>query len=437
MASKASVFKKLWGAAKSAYGVGMARDETVLRGLVSARGKAGAEVVKARKAMKEAAEGTRAYETALAKGDEMISAYNAEQSRIRKITMESPLFRDNPELAVDEARKVMAYRNAYEGQKVLAEVDELAKAGAKTAAEAEKILPGAKDAFVKAEADFRAAVERANERVALEKSVFGFKFNDQSHLWGTGKQVTPLWPRFENDTIEGAQVIRRMGRAITGKGFLPRVVTTAVRGAGRELSPVTMEGKMGRVLDVVTAPGVTGVAATGLTGALGGAWIAKKTGLYMDPAEDLVAKQAELRDAEKSKDPKRIETARAAVAKAEKRAGGGKPPVSVDQSNAQWTFDQIAADYRRTGDAAARDRAFALMGADAVGERLAGIRRRVFEIHNPGQSIDRLGASEAGKMFIREFDAGTFGTKTPQDWLTTDLDAYQRDLEARRYGEEN
>ena len=434
MAGKASVFKKLWGATKSAYGVGMARDKTVLRGLVSDRGKAGAEFAKARGILAEAeAAPGRVIEEATAKGDDLIEAFNKDMSKRNRDAL-ADLWHTGDEHAYDVAWAQMEVARNTEGAKVLAEVESLSKAGMERAAELEKAIPGAKDAMKKAEAEFRAAVARANERVVLEKSPFGFKFNDQSHLWGTGKQVTPLWPRFEKDTIEGAQVLRRMGREITGKGFLPRVVTTAVRGTWRELSPVTMEGKMGRVLDVVTSPGAAGIAATGAAGTLGGAWVAKKTGLYTDPAEDLVAKQAELRDAEKSKDPKRIETARAAVVEAEKRAGGGKPAGSVDQSNAQWTFDQIAADYRRTGDTAARDRALALMGTENVKTRLADIRRRVFTIHNPGMSIEKLGSTDSGRKFIRDFDENTFRSKTPQEWLTTDLDEYQRGAEAINYG---
>lgn len=440
MAGKASVLKKLWGAAKSAYGVGMARDKTVLRGLVSDRGRAGVELAKARGVLAEAeAAPSRVIEEATAKSNDLIEAYNKGQSRLNREVSLS--FQHDPELAGEEAVRLMTERNATEGAKVLAEVESLSKAGRERAVELAKAIPGAKNAMKEAEAKFLAAVARANERAALERAPFGIQWNNQSHFWGAGEKVVPLVQDIGKDPIEGAQWLRRMGRQITGKGSVPQLVSRVVRGTGREVFPVTMEGKMGRVLDVVTSPGAVGVAATGAAGTFGGKWIAKKTGLYTDPAEDLIARQEELKEAEKTRDPERIEAARTAVIEAKKRAGGGKsskiPVSSVDQSNTQWTFDQIATDYQRTGDTTARDRALAAMGDEKVKARLADIRKRVFTIHNPGMSIEQLGSTDAGQKFIRDFDENTFSLRTPQEWLTTDLDEYQRGAEVINYGEGN
>ena len=93
------------------------------------------------------------------------------------------------------------------------------------------------------------------------------------------------------------------------------------------------------------------------------------------------------------------------------------------------TLASVAQDYARTGDAAKRDEILATMDPEQLKGRLGEIRRQVFSFHNPGRSIDQFEKSEDGRRFIEEFDRDVFGSMSASDWLTTDLDAYQRKLE--------
>jgi len=436
----ALVKKPLWEGTKSffkkAFLSGTARDETVLKGLVAGRYEARKGMREARTAL-EAAElaPQRAVEEAIAAGDTKIAAFNREMSGMNRDAL-ADLWHTGDDHAYDVARAQMELRVSGEGKRTLAEAERLAKVGEEEAARLAEKIPAARDAFASAEKTFQESAALAQQRRDLEASWFGLTKNEGSHIWGPGKSSTPLLPKRE-PILEGPGYLGvKLGASVTAQGTVPRLVSGLERGISRELMPFSMEGRIGRWLDPVrsplTSPAVIGIPATvGATAWLGG-WAGRKFGLIPPPLQDqLVEAQNALDNAVKGGDKNAIETARKKhddlKAKIDEKVG---KQVTVEQAVTKHTLASVAQDYARTGDARRRDEVLATMDPEMLQAQLGEIRNQVFSIHNPGRSIEQLGKSDAGRQYIETFDRDVFGSKSGNDWLTTDLGAYQRDVES-------
>lgn len=440
------VKKSLWGAiekaagggwnfVKKTYGPGMARDETVLRGLVRGRYEARKGFNETRKALEAAERGPKAVVSeAIAKGDAKIDAFNKGMSDMNKDAL-ADLWHTGDEHAYDVARAQMELHAKTEGAKVVAEAERLAKAGKEEAARLATQLPGAREAFTAAEKRFNEAVTLVQQRRDLEASWFGFTKNEGSHLWSSGIADHPLVPAAAKSMKRPGHFAQKTGAQVTGVGFFPRIGSIVTRGVTREVMPFQMQGRFGRFLDPqnspLTSPGAFGILASATTAGLGGLLAAKKMGIIPPPLpEQMVAAQNALDEAKKGTDPKAIAAAQKAYDDLKARAGKkAENPPTVEQSVTRHTLASVAQDYARTGDAAKRDEILATMDPERLKGRLGEIRRQVFSFHNPGSSIDQFEKSEDGRRFIEEFDRDVFGSMSAGDWLTTDLDAYQRKLE--------
>lgn len=447
MAVPKPVKKTLWksaaGFVKKAYGSGMARDETVLRGLVSGSDEAQKGLKEARTAL-EAAE--RAPEAAVAgafaKGDAKIEAFNKGMSDMNKGAL-ADLWHTGDEHAYDVARAQMEIRRSTEGAKTLAEVERLAKAGEEEAARLAEKIPGAREAFTAAEKSFNDSVALVQQRRDLEASWFGFTRNEGSHLWRSGIADHPLIPAVAEQTERPGHLAQKAVMQVTGKGGIPHLASLVTRGVTREVMPFQMQGRFGRFLDPqnspLTSPGAFGIAASAAAAWWGGGWAAKKMGIIPPPlSEQMVAAQNALDEAKKGTDPKAIAAAQKAYDDLKVKVGEkAENPPTVERAVTRHTLASVAQDYAKTGDATRRDEVLATMDPEQIKGQLGEIRRQVFSFHNPGRSIDQFEKSEAGRKFVAEFDRDVIGSKSGNDWLTTNLDTYQRELEAATAGEGN
>lgn len=448
------------------YGVGVARDESALRRLVVERGKAGAELSKARSAV--AGLDARAAELE-AGADRKLATFNAEQSRINRNALVD-LWHTGNEHAVEVAKAEQLARLNTEGVKLSADIQKMSEEALALRTPTSEAAKPAYDALKKASLDFEAKVAEARAQQLREKSLFGFRWNTESG-WYTAEKYrkgklppfkTPVEVPFPSDEL--AVPAKVVSHFTSGRGNFPRYASGLFRKVAAGVSPVRMDGRIGRGWDYLTSPGlfsgvgtafVGGVATAAAYGAgylMGFEWATPNTKLLSIYGAKRVNVIQEVKNAEASGIPNRIENAKAEYDKIQKRyaelvkAVCGKdakvddplrdPPLpsKVDVANTTTNLAKITQDYRMTGDAVARDNAIASMPKETVEAALSAIRSNVFKAHYPGQDMETLGRTEAGRKFIGDFDAHVFGSRSANDWLTTDMGAYRRNLEESQIG---
>lgn len=315
------------------------------------------------------------------------------------------------------AQALQADRVSVDGAKLLEQIEN-AGAAAEAQIRAGGVFPELEKAASDALATFSRKTTELTMKKAAQQGVNPFKKNDQSHLWRIGK------PRTEADPLlaavpEGGGFTRQF----TSAGSVPRAVSGALRLFGREFLPVSTnpDTPLGAFAHWLTSPnGVyTGMLALSAYGTVG--HVGHKLGLWDSPDEKLVRSQ-------EGKQPAPAST------------GPVKAQPTVDQVVDRHTIARIKEDFAKTATtnrAAAvkmRDTAFANLPPSARTDFVETTRARAFEIRNPGQSYEALQRSEKGRQFIQQFNDTEFSSRSPEEWLTTDMGEYAKGVESQRYG---
>ena len=223
-----------------------------------------------------------------------------------------------------------------------------------------------------------------------------------------GVYHAPDWVKSANPKGAVAKTVRFMAEQATSKGLGPRMLSYIERGVGGIFGDV--QGKPGKFLHAISSPGANAVLLDALALYGIGGYTARKMG-WWDPDRSVV-----------------------------EGAEAGTRNPTVDAAVTQISFDSIRQDFARdaqtdaTAARAARDAALANMDPEAVKAETARIRDQVFRIHNPGMTIEGLNGSPEGKAYVDRFDADVFRARPVNEWLSTDLDRYSSDMEARRAG---
>lgn len=443
------------------YGVGMARDESAFRRLVAERGKSRDNLSKARSAV--AGLETRAAGIEAA-ADRKLATFDAEQSRINRNALVD-LWHTGNEHAVEVAQAEQLARLNTEGVKLTADLQKMSDEALALRTPTSDVAKPAYEELKAASRDFEAKVAAARAQQLRERSWFGARWNTDSHLYASKSARTPDAPPWVTPLPEASKMTelgllpRATAEVFTGRGGMPRLVSGLARRLVSEVSPVRLDGKLGRVWDVASAPGTLGALVTVAAATRAAFWTGRKLGYeWATPDDELALKYqkeqekalTELNTAKGTGFSKRIKEAQdkydkihARYAEVYKRATGNdldKPPEpagtpsAVDTANTLTGLAKITQDYRMTGDATARDNAIAAMPKETVDAALSAVRSSVFKAHHPGQDMEALGRTEAGRKFIGDFDTNVFGTRSANDWLTTDMGAYRRNLEASQIG---
>ena len=259
-------------------------------------------------------------------------------------------------------------------------------------------------------ADPAAAMEALAEKSAAAKTDLIARMDELKarREYEAGTYHAPDWLKNANPKGIAAKAVRFMAKQATSRGLGPRMLSAVERGIGGIFGDV--QGKPGKFLHAISSPGANAILLDALALYGIGGYTARKMG-WWDPDRSVVE------DAE---------------------AGTRNP--TVDAAVTQISFDSIRQDFARdvktdaTAARAARDAALANMDPEAVKAETARIRDQVFRIHNPGMTIEGLNGSSEGKAYVDRFDADVFRARSVNEWLSTDLDRYSSDMEARRAG---
>lgn len=223
-----------------------------------------------------------------------------------------------------------------------------------------------------------------------------------------GVYHAPDWVKSANPKGAVAKTVRFMAEQATSKGLGPRMLSYVERGIGGIFGDV--QGKPGKFLHAISSPGANAVLLDALALYGIGGYMARKMG-WWNPDKDTVES-------------------------AERGTSGPKVATAVEAT----ALESIRRDYvkaaasDRSAAAQARDAALANMDPAAIAEERGRIRDQVFRIHNPGMTIEGLSGTDKGRAYVERFDNDVFNRRTVNDWITTDLDQYSSEVEARRAG---
>lgn len=253
-------------------------------------------------------------------------------------------------------------------------------------------------------------------RLAKLKSGIGGIETGASKLWTAKSNFKPYYGA--EGTVEH-DVLRNMW--LTGTeyrmGWLPRTVDKNVIRGGELLSGITRgvfrgatnmqaTGGVGKALSRATATEVMAAPwALFVSGGLSAGLRVAKNYFWPTPGDEAVkGMKAESPD-------------------------GSSAPSEVDVSNAEIAFGQIRANYKRTGDAAARDRDLARLDPAFIDMQVDIAKRARFNNQYPVVDYDTAVKSDKWKTRLDALDS-EFNQRSRYDWIT-DFDG---SIEAARKG---
>ena len=301
----------------------------------------------------------------------------------------------NPELTERANKIIEAVNNRPNSPAGIAIANRLNRAAAeiqRTGADPATTMEALAEKSAAAKADLITRMDELKARRAYEEAVYH----------------APDWMKNVNPKGAISKTVRFMAKQATSRGYGPRALSWAERGIGGIFGDV--QGKPGAFLHAVSSPGANAALLDALAVFGIGGYTARKMG-WWDPDRRVV----------------------------EGSETGTNDPT-VDAAVTQISFDSIRQDFARDAKTdfmaarAARDAALANMDPEEVKAETARIRDRVFRIHNPGMTIEGLNGSPEGRAYVDRFDADVFRARPANDWLSTDLDRYSSDMEARRAG---
>jgi hypothetical protein len=259
-------------------------------------------------------------------------------------------------------------------------------------------------------ADPAATMEALAEKSAAAKTDLIARMDELKarREYEAGTYHAPDWLKNSNPKKLGGRIVRFMAEQGTSRGLGPRMLSYVERGIGGIFGDV--QGKPGKFLHAISSPGANAVLLDALALYGIGGYTARKMG-WWNPDKDIVES-------------------------AEQGTSGPKVATAVEAT----ALESIRRDYAnaaasdRSAAAQARDAALANMDPAAIAEERGRMRDQVFRIHNPGMTIEGLSGTDKGRAYVEKFDNDVFNRRTVNDWITTDLDQYSSEVEARRAG---
>lgn len=259
------------------------------------------------------------------------------------------------------------------------------------------------------------------------------RLNQNSHIWRFGEAKKTADPLLSPSTGGGLNYLN----FLTGRGVPPRAVSGLMRGIGRELLPFEFDtaSRLGAVMHWLTSPNAVSAAMTFVAGKRMARWAGEKLGWISPASESKLVQENNARAVVPAHD----------VPMTTPASAGSAPQAAptTDQVVDRVSMDFIRrkyasmAGYDRVAAAAERDRLLASLPDEVRQSAVDDVRERVFKMHHPGASYRALRAGgDKNKAVLDRFDADVFGTRSENDWLTEDLNAYQRGLNMKQYGGE-
>lgn len=337
----------------------------------------------------------------------------------------------DPDLAARGAALAKDLPHAREGMEKAVQVLRTQQANIDKAAEVlDKAAPEIAEQSKKAMAQIEAATA---ELKALNDTPWwkAVRLNQNSHIWRFGEAKKTADPLLSPGTGGGLNYLN----FFTGRGVPPRAVSGLMRGIGRELLPFEFDtaSRLGAVMHWLTSPNAVSAAMTFVAGKRVARWAGEKLGWISPASESELVQENNARAAVPAHDVPMTAPAPAGSApQAAPTTDQVVDRVSVDFIRRKYAS---MAGYDRAAAAAERDRLLASLPDEVRQSAVDDVRERVFKMHHPGASYRALRAGgDKNKAVLDRFDADVFGTRSENDWLTEDLNAYQRGLNMHRYG---
>lgn len=260
------------------------------------------------------------------------------------------------------------------------------------------------------------------------------RWNQNSHVWRFGEAKSAADPLLAPSSGGGAL---NWINFFTGRGVPPRAVSGLMRGIGREILPFEFDtaSRLGAVMHWLTSPNAASLAMTLIAGKKAAWWAGKKLGWISPASESELVQENNARATVPAHD---VPMTTPAPAGSAPQAAPTTDQV-VDRVSMDFIRRKYAsmAGYDRAAAAAERDRLLASLPDEVRQSAVDDVRERVFKMHHPGASYRALRAGgDKNKAVLDRFDADVFGTRSENDWLTEDLNAYQRGLNMKQYGGE-